>query len=71
VQLARLTDVSERQALLRRLAEIAEQKLVDQVAAFGWWAEAVKRSRRPEQGSTSCLRLARRDPPVGRLRHPR
>ena len=42
VQLGRLTDVAERQALLRRLAEIAEQKLVDQVAAFSWWADAVK-----------------------------
>jgi tetratricopeptide (TPR) repeat protein len=59
VQLGRLTDVAERQALLRRLAEIAEQKLVDQVAAFGWWAEAVKEDPSSEQALDELLRLAR------------
>src|SRR3954451_22352277 len=34
VQLSRIEEMAERQTLLRRLAEIAEQKLVDQVAAF-------------------------------------
>ena len=59
VQLGRLTDVAERQTLLRRLAEIAEQKLVDQVAAFGWWAEAVKEDPSSEQALDELLRLAR------------
>ena len=56
---ARLTDVGERQTLLRRLAEIAEHKLVDQVAAFGWWAEAVKEDPSSEQALDELLRLAR------------
>jgi tetratricopeptide (TPR) repeat protein len=59
VQLARLTDAPERQALLRRLAEIAEQKLVDQVAAFGWWAVAVKEDPASSQALDELLRLAR------------
>ena len=59
VQLGRLTDLAERQTLLRRLAEIAEHKLVDQVAAFGWWAEAVKEDPSSEQALDELLRLAR------------
>jgi len=59
VQLGRLTDVAERQALLRRLAEIAEHKLVDQVAAFSWWAEAVKEDPSSAQALDELLRLAR------------
>src|SRR6185369_733115 len=59
VQLERLTDGSERQALLRRLAETAEHKLVDQVAAFGWWAQAVKEDPASEQALDELLRLAR------------
>ena len=59
VQLGRVTDVGERQALLRRLAEIAEHKLVDQVAAFGWWAEAVKEDPSAAQALDELLRLAR------------
>ncbi len=59
VQLARITDVAERGSLLRRLAEIAEQKLVDQVAAFGWWAQAVKEDPSSEQALDELVRLAR------------
>jgi tetratricopeptide (TPR) repeat protein len=59
VQLGRLTEVAERQTLLRRLAEIAEQKLVDQVAAFQWWAQAVNEDPSSEQGLDELLRLAR------------
>lgn len=59
VQLSRLTDLGERQALLRRLAEIAEQKLVDQVAAFDWWAQAVKEDPSSAQALDELLRLAR------------
>jgi tetratricopeptide (TPR) repeat protein len=59
VQLGRLTEVGERQSLLRRLAEIAEHKLVDQVAAFQWWAQAVNEDPSSEQGLDELLRLAR------------
>jgi tetratricopeptide (TPR) repeat protein len=59
VQLSRITDVAERQGLLRRLAEIAEQRLVDQVAAFGWWAQAVKEDPSSEQALDELVRLAR------------
>src|SRR6185312_2353416 len=59
VQLSRVTDVQERQTLLRRLAEIAEHKLVDQVAAFSWWAEAVKEDPSSTQALDELLRLAR------------
>ncbi|HVX96230.1 MAG TPA: tetratricopeptide repeat protein [Polyangia bacterium] len=59
VQLSRIADLSERQGLLRRLAEIAEQKLVDQVAAFGWWAQAVKEDPSSEQALDELVRLAR------------
>ena len=54
-----LTAVEERQALLRRLAEIAEQKLVDQVAAFDWWAQAVKEDPSSELALDELLRLVR------------
>ena len=46
-------------ALLRRLAEIAEQKLVDQVAAFEWWSQAVDEDPSSEQALDELLRLAR------------
>jgi tetratricopeptide (TPR) repeat protein len=62
VQLSRFDqhrDGTERQSLLRRLAEIAEQKLVDQVAAFGWWAQAVKEDPSSEQALDELVRLAR------------
>ncbi|MDB4980275.1 MAG: Tetratricopeptide 2 repeat protein [Myxococcales bacterium] len=59
VQLSRISEIGERQTLLRRLAEIAEQKLVDQVAAFGWWAHAVKEDPSSEQALDELVRLAR------------
>jgi tetratricopeptide (TPR) repeat protein len=59
VQLSRITDVEERQSLLRRLAEIAEQKLVDQVAAFEWWSQAVRENPASEQALDELLRLVR------------
>jgi tetratricopeptide (TPR) repeat protein len=59
VQLGRIEDLGERQSLLRRLAEIAEQKLVDQVAAFQWWAQAVQESPSSEHALDELLRLAR------------
>jgi tetratricopeptide (TPR) repeat protein len=59
VQLSRIEDRAERQGLLRRLAEIAEQKLVDQVAAFSWWAQAVKEDPSSDYALDELLRLAR------------
>jgi tetratricopeptide (TPR) repeat protein len=59
VQLSRITAVPERQTLLRRLAEIAEQKLVDQVAAFEWWAKAVNEDPSSELALDELLRLVR------------
>ena len=54
-----MVGVEERQGLLRRLAEIAEQKLVDQVAAFEWWAKAVKEDPSSELALDELLRLVR------------
>ncbi len=59
VQLGRLTALEERQALLRRLAEISEQKLVDQIAAFAWWAQAVKEDPSSQLALEELLRLVR------------
>ena len=59
VQLGRLSVVEERQALLRRLAEISEQKLVDQIAAFAWWAQAVKEDPSSQIALDELLRLVR------------
>jgi len=59
VQLGRMVAVEERQVLLRRLAEIAEHKLVDQVAAFEWWAKAVNEDPSSELALDELLRLVR------------
>jgi tetratricopeptide (TPR) repeat protein len=59
VQLQRIEELAERQTLLRRLAEIAEHKLVDQVAAFGWWAQAVREDPSSDHALDELLRLAR------------
>ena len=54
-----MVEVEQRQVLLRRLAEIAEQKLVDQVAAFDWWAKAVNEDPSSELALDELLRLVR------------
>ncbi len=59
VELGKLTSSADRVSMLRRLAEIAEQKLVDQVAAFEWWTKAVKEDPSSELGLEEMLRLAR------------
>jgi golgin subfamily B member 1 len=59
VQLGRLSAIDERQARLRALAEIYEQKLVDQIAAFGWWAQAVKEDPSSQLALEELLRLVR------------
>ncbi len=59
VELASETESEERQRILRRLADITESKLVDQVAALDWWARAVIETPSSEQALDECLRLAR------------
>jgi tetratricopeptide (TPR) repeat protein len=59
LDLDRLKDPEERQTLLKRVAEIAEGKLFDQVAAFEWWAKAAMESPSSEQALDELLRLAR------------
>ncbi len=59
VELGVQSDPEERQRLLRRLAEISESKLMDQVAALEWWANAVIEDPSSEQGLDELLRLAR------------
>jgi tetratricopeptide (TPR) repeat protein len=59
LELERLKDPEERQGLLRRVADIAENKLFDQVAAFEWWSRAAQESPASEQALDELLRLAR------------
>ena len=71
VQLGRLTVVEERQALLRRLAEIWEQKLVDQIAAFAWWAQAVREDPSSPARAGGVVAVGAVDASMGRVRqHP-
>src|SRR5262249_7179528 len=58
VQLAKLTDPGERQAMYGRLAELAETKLRDGVRAFRWWGEAFAEEPRSERAGEELLRLA-------------
>ena len=59
VQLEKLTDANERQSLIQRIAEICEHKLVDQVAAFQWWARAVREAPTSELAGEEVERLAK------------
>ena len=59
LELQRISEPEERQNLLRRLADIAENRLFDQVQAFEWWARAVLESPGSEQAHDESLRLAR------------
>jgi tetratricopeptide (TPR) repeat protein len=59
VELISETEAEERQRILRRLADITESKLVDQVAALDWWARAVVEAPSSEQALDETLRLAR------------
>lgn len=49
----------ERANLLRRLADIAENKLYDQVGAFDWWCRLMLEDPANEQAFEELLRLAR------------
>src|SRR6185436_12600197 len=59
LELNRLRDPAERQEMLRRLADIAENRLFDQVQAFEWWSRAVSEDPRSEEALEQLLRLAR------------
>lgn len=65
LELGRLTQSDEPQAkeekvnLLRRLADIAENKLYDQVGAFEWWCRLVLEDASNEGAYEELLRLAR------------
>ncbi len=59
LELERLKEPDERQNLLRRLAEIAENRLFDQVQAFEWWSQAVLEDPKSEQAQDELLRLVR------------
>ncbi|MCS6914793.1 MAG: tetratricopeptide repeat protein [Myxococcales bacterium] len=59
VQLDKLTDESERQALLQRIAEICEHKLVDQPSAFTWWCRAFREQPMNELAGEEVERLAK------------
>jgi tetratricopeptide (TPR) repeat protein len=59
VELASEAEPEERQRILRRLADITENKLVDQIAALDWWARAVIEAPSSEQALDEALRLAR------------
>jgi len=59
VQLDKLTDENERQALIQRIAEICEHKLMDQVAAFQWWCRAISEAPLSELAGEEVERLAR------------
>ncbi len=59
VELACEADSEERQRILRRLADITENRLFDQVSALDWWARAVVEAPASEQALEEALRLAR------------
>jgi tetratricopeptide (TPR) repeat protein len=59
VELISESDPEERQRILRRLADIAENKLLDQITALDWWARAVVEAPSSEQALEEALRLAR------------
>ena len=58
VELEKTTDKSERQQAFQRLAEISEQKLLDEVRAFQWWGRAFSEDPRAELGAEEIERLA-------------
>jgi tetratricopeptide (TPR) repeat protein len=59
VQLSKLTELADRQAMYQRLAEISEHRLHDAERAFRWWGEALGEEPRSEQTAGELERLAR------------
>jgi tetratricopeptide (TPR) repeat protein len=58
VQLGKLSESGERQALLQRLAELAETRLLDSARAFRWWGVAFGEDPRAEKPWEELVRLA-------------
>jgi tetratricopeptide (TPR) repeat protein len=59
VQLGKLTEPGERQAMYQRLAEIGEHKLAEPERSFRWWGAAFGEDPRSEQVAGELERLAR------------
>ncbi|MCB9563808.1 MAG: tetratricopeptide repeat protein [Kofleriaceae bacterium] len=59
VQLGKLTEMVDRQAMYQRLAELAETRLYDPTRAFGWWGAALVEDPRWDRAVEECERLAR------------
>ncbi len=58
VRLTKLSDPTERQGLLQRLAEIAEEQLGDMPGAFRWWGQALAEDPTSEMSREQAERLA-------------
>jgi len=58
-ELGRLSNKDDRVNLLRRLADIAEHKLYDQVGAFEWWCRLVLEDPSSEAAYDDLVRLAK------------
>lgn len=59
VQLGKLAEPVDRQAMYQRLAELAEGKLLDAVRAFRWWCAAFGEDPRSELSGGEVERLAK------------
>ena len=59
VQLGKLEGHGERQQMLQRLAELAEEQLADPERAFAWWGQALSEDPRSELAVEQVERLAR------------
>ncbi|HKE19803.1 MAG TPA: tetratricopeptide repeat protein, partial [Kofleriaceae bacterium] len=59
VELGKLTDPGDRLAMIQRLAELAEEKLLDQQRAFAWWGEALGEDPSSALAAEHVERLAR------------
>ncbi len=59
VHLQQSTDPATRLGLIERLAELTEHRLVDQIAAFHWWGQAVREQPDSERAGDELERLAR------------
>ena len=59
VQLGKLADPADRVAMYQRLAELAEDKLLDQSRSFSWWGEALCEDASSALAAEQVERLAR------------
>jgi tetratricopeptide (TPR) repeat protein len=59
VQIEHLTEATDRVALMHRIAEIAEERLLDHHVAFAWFQQALKEDPLHEFSEREAQRLAR------------